>query len=204
MASQGRGDGRRRVTEPGALAPVSLFDRLDLAALRRAVGGLTDPVATALGVLVSSGAIAHDALDPEWPDRDRLVVASSLVGSEVARVLGERGGIGEAVADEDALDRMVAVARAGRASGVGARIWGVLPASALLRPAAASPLVEVGDGQRTGLMLLLPSTRANALLCAAGWTVTSSSVEPLELVGAVDRALDGAGRPQAIVLDDAD
>lgn len=204
MASQGRGDGRRHVTATGPAAPVSLFDRLDVAVLRRATAGLTDAVAFALTVLLEAGAIAHDPLDPAWPDRDRLLVASSLAPAEVARLLERGGGAGWTAPDEEVLREVVAVARAGRATGGGARTWCALPAAALTSPSAAALLVEAGSEPLAGLVALVVDGEAEALLVAAGWTVEhAADRDLLAVLGAADRALDVPERPHALVLEGA-
>lgn len=192
----------------------SLLDGADLARLRLA-GLEGGPTALALACLLQTGVAQHDPDDPEWPDRDRVLVDPALPLHAVAVVLARVGypvdegrlgqGPGRVAADA------VRAAAASREAGDPYRVFLLLDAASLREGRVWEALVQAGcDRLSTLVALVVPSVpagtpEAGAVFSAAGWRPETAAADPAEILGGLDRALArtaGAApvAPSALVL----
>lgn len=202
--------------------PRSFLDTADLASLRRA-GRDGGPAALALACLLHGGVAAHDPDDPEWADRDRVLVDPALPLRSLAGVLegagypGGEGRLGQGPGRM--LAEAVRAARASHAAGDVYRVFAVLDAGSLAVGAVWEALLESAAAHLTPLTLLVlvpPTWRivpgledrsrirkqsANSVLEAAGWRVEDAGEDPAEILGGLDRLLAaGASGPGALVI----
>lgn len=179
----------------------SLLDEADLSAVRAAAGARPGAAGVVLACLLEGGALAHATDDPDWADRDRLVVGSAALAAAVV----EAGGpvAVDVVAGGGALGLAAGLAAASVLDGGVSRVFCLLGEDAL-----DDGLLWEGALAATGptlvAVLLVGSAaegRARALLEAAGWrTASASATEPLEVLGALDRVQrDGQAGPGAVL-----
>jgi len=184
----------------------SLLDGADLARLRLA-GLEGGPTALALACLLQTGAAQHDPGDPEWPDRDRVLVDPALPLHAVAAVLGRAGypvdegrlgqGPGRVAADA------VRAAAASREAGDPYRVFLLLDAASLGEGRVWEALVTAGRERLDTLhALVVPSVPAGpqprAVFLAAGWHPETAAADPAEILGGLDRALLRTAGPLAV------
>ena len=198
--------------------PRSFLDAADLAALRRA-GLEGGPAALALACLLEGGVAEFDPEEPEWADRDRVLVDPALPLHAVAAVLDRAGyhaddgrmgqGPGRVLAEA------LRAARASKAAGDVYRVFAVLDGASLAQGAVWEALLQAAADALTPLTLLvLAPTPASApapttsnletsahiragvsrlevgdVLRAAGWRVEEASAEAAEILGGLDRLL---------------
>ena len=178
----------------------SLLDTADIPALRaRARAGAAAGMA---GALIDTGLLQFDPDDPEWSDRDRLVVAGPEAVAAVRERLADAGAELERtaqVAGGDALAIALGAAVASRLDGEVWRAWCVLDESICddgrtweaARAAAAAEL-------RT-LTVLGVGDASAGLWRACGWSVhVVPPADPVWLLGAMDQAL--VGPPTAVLV----
>lgn len=183
--------------------PRSLLDEADLAAVRAAADARPGPFAVLIACLLEGGALAHAPDDPQWPDRDRVVVGDGAVSHAVqaaggpdpvavaggGRALAVAAGLAVACALDGGVSRVYCLAD-GELTDDGA-CWEAAIAAAV----AEAPLVALlrvgGEG----------ADRARGLLGAAGWScAVASASAPLEVLGALDRVQhDGMAGPGAVL-----
>ena len=171
----------------------SLLDGADLTALRALTNGGSDAAVAA--AVVDAGLVQFDPDDPDWEDRDRVVVCGTALhaalaerlraaGADPARVLVVAGTGGEALA------LALGAAVASGLDGSGWRSWCVLDAQAC----EDGRVWEVADAVRgagaQALGAVAVGARAAALWRACGWQVHTGSVaDPVELLGGLDQLL---------------
>jgi hypothetical protein len=192
-------------------APRSLLDGADLRSLRAAAerGG---PAALVLACLLEGRAVQHDPDEPEWPDRDRLLVDPALPLRALAEACARAGypmeegrlgqGPGRVVAEA------VRAARSSLESGEVYRVYLLLAAASLADGQVWAGLVEAGREQLATLTVLVVGAgsrppRAPDVLRAAGWRVVEAPALPAEVLGALDLALaptGGDARPGAVAV----
>jgi transketolase len=197
----------------------SLSDRADLASLRAAAARYEGRFATVAACLVAGGALEHDPDDPEWPDRDRLVVGDLAAAAALTAALAEaghaqpgptdprpQGGTAPAPAAAGlaplpawgALPHAVGLAAASRLDGGVFRTWCLLGPGAVDH-GATWEAARTAAGARLDTLVALVAARSEAVaealrvFDAAGWHVTSGrGDEPAELLGAFDLACAAA------------
>ncbi|CAN5867401.1 hypothetical protein BH23ACT8_BH23ACT8_04040 [soil metagenome] len=183
-------------------APRSLLERADLAALRRTAATRTGPFGPLVTCLAEGGALAADAVDPEWPDRDRLVVSDDVAAQAVRAAFGAAGWI--AAPAGEALATALGAAMAAELDG------GVFRAWCLLGPGAADDGLLWGPARAAAVMrvppvvaAVLPGDGAAALtgcMQAAGWAVRRAAAhDVVALLGALDHALHPGDRPVLVL-----
>lgn len=202
--------------------PRSYLDAADLAALR--LTGLEGgPAALALACLLEGGVAEFDADDPEWADRDRVLVDPGLPLQAVVTVLERAGyhaddgrmgqGPGRVLAEA------LRAARASKAAGDVYRVFVVLDGASLAQGAVWEALLAAAADALTPLTLLVllsPTWRIPAMsedsfrirkessrlvLGAAGWRVEEVAADPAEILGGLDRVLTaGASGPAALAV----
>ena len=207
--------------------PGSFLDTADLAALRRA-GLEGGPAALALACLLEAGVAEFDPDEPEWADRDRVLVDPALPLHAVAAVLDRAGyhaddgrmgqGAGRVLAEA------LRAARASKAAGDVYRVFAVLDGASLAQGAVWEALLQAAADALTPLTLLVldaPTWRipsmsedpfhmrkesSRLVLEAAGWRVEEAAADAAEILGGLDRLLapaspgSGASGPSALVL----
>lgn len=178
----------------------SLLDAADLAALRRLTIGPADAVAAAL---VDTGLLQFDPDDPEWEDRDRLVIC----GEEVARAAGQR--LTAAGADPDVVVTLAATggdalalafgaAMAAGLDGGGWRAWCLLDAEACDDGRVWEVARAASDAGAATLGVLVAGGGAAPLWRACGWQVHEAPAsDPVWLLGSMDQLVSYA---PAVVL----
>lgn len=183
--------------------PRSLLDEADLAAVRAAADARPGPFAVLTACLLEGGALAHAPDDPQWPDRDRVVVGSdaSRQALEAAggpdpvavagggRALAVAAGLAVACALDGGVSRVYCLAE-GELTDDGA-CWEAAIAAASAEASLVALLRASGE----------EAERARGLLGAAGWRCAAASASaPLELLGALDRVQhDGMVGPGAVL-----
>lgn len=183
--------------------PRSLLDEADLAAVRAAADARGGSLGVVTACLLEGGALAHAPDDPQWPDRDRLVVGSAALRS----ALGEAGGPAAVALDGGgrALAVAVGLAAACALDGGVCRVfclaegdtiddglcWEAAMAAAWAGPSLIAVLAVDAAGAET----------ARGLFGAAGWrSATASASEPVEVLGALDRVSDDGAPCPGVVL----
>ena len=183
----------------------SLLDGADLPALRALNG--QGPAAAIAAAVVDSGLLHFDADDPQWEDRDRVVVCGPALHAALAQRLGAAGADPQRVlitADDGgtALALAFGAALSSAMDGGAWRSWCLLDeaacddgrtweVAAAVRDAGAEPLGAIVLGDRTA-----------ALWRACGWKVQPALVsEPVELLGGLDQVL--VAGPAVLVAVDA-
>lgn len=180
--------------------PRSLLDGADLATLRLLTTGPAEAVAAAL---VDTGLLQFDPDDPEWEDRDRLVIC----GDEVARAAGRRLSAAGADPDVvvtlaptggDALALAFGAAMAANLDGGGWRAWCVLDAEACDDGRVWEIARAASAAAPATLAVLVAGGGAAALWRACGWQAHEAPAsDPVWLLGSVDQMVAGA---PAVVL----
>lgn len=194
--------------------PRSYLDAADLGALRLA-GLEGGPAALALACLLEGGVAEFDPDDPEWADRDRVLVDPGLPLQAVVTVLERAGyhaddgrmgqGPGRVLAEA------LRAARAGKAAGDVYRVFVVLDGASLAQGAVWEALLEAAADALTPLTVLALDERAPRpdsggwgvaeILRAAGWRVEAVAGDPAEILGGLDRVLaSGASGPAALAV----
>jgi hypothetical protein len=180
--------------------PPSLLDATDLAVVRAAAAGRAGPAAVVASCLVEGGVLAYAPDEPGWRDRDRLVVASREVaavfaGADCAEPVLVEGGRALAVA--------AGLAAASTVDGDVFRVFCLLDADVVddgavweaANAARSSTLVAVVVGAGA------PVRRAGEMFASAGWcTATADADDPVEVMGALDRAYRGGEGGPGVVL----
>ena len=185
--------------------PRSLLDGTDLATLRRlTAAGPADAVAAAL---VDTGLLQFDPDDPEWEDRDRLVIC----GDEVARAAGRR--LTAAGADPDAVVTLAPTGGDALALAFGAamgatldggawRAWCLLDAEACDDGRVWEVARAASQARAATLGALVAGGGAAALWQACGWQVHEAPASDAAwLLGCLDQVVAAA---PAVVLAVAD
>lgn len=181
--------------------PRSLFDDVDLAAVRAAAAARTGDTSVVVSCLVEGGVLAWAPDDPEWPDRDRVVVSSPRLAASFAGIAG--------LGRPDVVDGGRALAAAAGAAAVGALEGGVFRVFCLLDEAAIEDgsLWEAARSARSGTLVAVvlapagPARLAGRLLSAAGWCVAEAAAdEPAEVLGGLDRVHRENGSVPGVVL----
>ncbi len=176
--------------------PRSLLDDADLAAVRTAARRRGGVGAVPVACLMEGGALAHDPTDPQWADRDRLLVSGTSWRVAVTAALvdaGYTGGAGQVPVDGG---RGLAVAAGAAAvaelDGAGARVYCLLDADALDEGLTwEGALAGARAPALTAIVLVAPSAvgRARRLFATAGWrTAVGAADDPVEVLGAFDLA----------------
>lgn len=181
----------------------SLLDTVDLPSLRELANGAAAAVAAGL---VDAGLLQFDPDDPEWLDRDRVVVC----GDEVAAAIGHR--LSAAGADPDfvvtaarnggeALALALGAATASAMDGSPWRSWCVLDAGACDDGRVWEVARAAQDSQTLGV--LVAGGDSAPLWRACGWHVQEAPAsDPVWLLGALDQVAVRA--PGVVVaVDDA-
>lgn len=179
----------------------SLLDGADLPALRERLHEDWSAAATAL---IDSGLLQFDADDPDWEDRDRLIVAGSGVAQVVRARLAGAGAVAEQVATFASSGGMAMALAFGAAlasdlDGNAWRPWAVLDESAcddgrvweVARAAAGAPAAA--------LAVIVEGDGAPELWRACGWQVHEvPPADPVWLLGALDQV--GVTGPAVVVV----
>jgi transketolase len=178
----------------------SLLDGVDLGAVRAAAGRGTGPFATAIACLQEGGVLQHDPDDPDWPDRDRVIDGASALRR------WERSEIGLqpwwTSVPRGALGAGVGAALASHLDGGIFRVWCLLDGAGVDGASwdAARAAVRYRLATLTVLALADGTDDLAQVLDAAGWRILRSSPrEPVEVLGAMDRAVAQRTGPVAIV-----
>jgi hypothetical protein len=177
--------------------PRSLLDGVDLPAVRAASARGRGELATALACLRAGGVLQHDPDDPQWMDRDRVIDGAGALGTSGP------GSWWSSALGRDALALALGAGLSSSLDGGIFRVWCLLDETAddgrtwdAARTAAAqacATLTVVTSGS--------PDVRVADLLRAAGWpTFAATSDEPVEVLGAMDRAVAHRAGPTAVVL----
>jgi transketolase N-terminal domain/subunit len=183
-------------------APRSLLERADLAALRRTAAARPGPFGPLVTCLAEGGALAADPADPEWADRDRLVVADDAAAQAVRAAFGAAGWI--CAAPGEALATALGAAMAAELDGAVFRAWCLLGPDAvddgfLWGPARAAAVLRVPPV----VVAVAPGHGARGLadcMHAAGWAVhRAAATDVVALLGALDHALHPGDRPVLVL-----
>jgi len=192
-------------------APRSLLDGVDLAALRRA-GHEGGPTGLVLSCLFDSGLVQHDPDDPEWSDRDRVLIDPALplhpVAAVMARVnypsdsarLGQ--GSGRVMADA------VGLAHSSHAAGEVFRVFALLAQASLVDGGVWAALVRAGQERLGALTLLIvgdpacdPVPEPQAILTAAHFWHRAVAADPAEILSTLDQRFAAASAgPAALAV----
>ena len=169
----------------------SLLDGVDLAHVRGLAGdGGADLIAAAL---VDTGLLQLDPDDPEWEDRDRLIVAGASVTSAVVARL-EAAGADPAVAAVSAPSGGEALALAFGAAAAAAldgnvwRAWCVLDDDACDDGRVWEVARAAQEAGVEGLAVIVAGDRWLRLWQACGWVVHEAPAgDAVWLLGALDQ-----------------
>jgi hypothetical protein len=177
--------------------PRSLLDGADLPAVRAAAARGRGAFATAIACLRAGGVLQHDPDDPGWLDRDRVIDGAHALGPSDARSWWTSAPV------RDALSLALGAGLSSSLDGGIFRVWCLLDGAAddgrtwdaaraaAAQACAALTVVAAGD----------PEARLVDLLRAAGWrTFAAAPDDPLEVLGAMDRAVAHGAGPAAVVL----
>lgn len=174
----------------------SLLDNADLAALRAA--GADGPAAAVAAALVDSGLLQFDPDDPQWEDRDRVVVAGRDLHAALDQRLREAGATTDQVVTSasgggEALALALGAAVAGGIDGGGWRSWCVLDAEACDDGRVWEVAAAAGTARPETLSAIVVGDNSAALWQACGWRVQRAPVAvPVEMLGSLDQLLVGA------------
>ncbi|HUH07837.1 MAG TPA: hypothetical protein VML96_08520 [Egibacteraceae bacterium] len=176
------------------MPPRSLFDGVDLDAVRSLAARLPPPGGVVVACLAAGGALAQDPSDPAWTDRDRLFVSPGL------RRSAETAGL---QAEADGADPHACALESQRAGAI-FRVYWVLD-----RDAAGSGEVweraRAAAGSQAAMIISITlasaaqASPAARMWEAAGWTAHGvDGNDPVAVLGAIDRGLE-APAPWAII-----
>lgn len=178
--------------------PRSLLDGADLPVIRRAAAARPGRIAALLACLLEGGVVEYAPDEPDWADRDHVVV-----GTEDLRAAIEADGGPEAVLVEGgrALAMAAGAACAGALDGGVARTYCLLDESAL-DDGAVWEAALVGPGAAlTAFVMTEEGAGARAMFDAAGWCVVEASADdPVALLGALDRVQERPTRPGMVLV----
>lgn len=183
----------------------SLLDTANLADLRGiATGGSAAAVAAAL---IDTGLLQFDPDDPEWEDRDRLVVCGADVSAAVGRRLSAAGGDPDAIVTPaatggDALAFAFGAAMSASLDGGAWRAWCLLDAAACDDGRVWEVAVAAREARPDTLGVLVAGRGSATLWRACGWNVHEAPAgDPVWLLGSLDQ-LVVAGPAVVLAVDD--
>lgn len=183
----------------------SLLDAADLQVLREfAAGG---PEAALAASLVDAGLLQFDADDPDWEDRDRVVICGPRTTAAVGRRLTAAGADPDAVVTPaptggDALAVAFGAAMAGAMDGGAWRAWCVLDAEACDDGRVWEVARAASAARPDTLGTLVAGGGTAALWLACGWRVHEApATDVVWLLGALDQLV---AQGPAVVLAVAD
>lgn len=169
----------------------SLLDGADLPVLRDLAAG--GPEAALAAALVDTGLLQFDADDPEWEDRDRVVICGPRVTAAVGRRLTAGGADPDAVVTPvpsggDALAVAFGAAMAGTMDGGAWRAWCMLDAGACDDGRVWEVARAANDARPDTLGALVAGGGSAALWQACGWRVYEApAADVVWLLGALDQ-----------------
>lgn len=181
--------------------PRSLLDTADLAALRDQVA--QGPAAAVATALIDTGLLQFDPDDPEWEDRDRIVICGADVTAAAGRRLTAAGADPDAVVTPaasggQALALAFGAAMAGTLDGGAWRAWCLLDERACDDGRIWEIARAASEARPDTMGVLVAGRGTGALWSACGWHVHEAPAsDPVWLLGAVDQ-LVAAG--PAVVL----
>jgi transketolase N-terminal domain/subunit len=182
--------------------PRSLLESADLGLLRT-LGADGGAMATA-AALVDTGLLQFDPADPEWADRDRLVVAGERCSAAVRRRLEEAGAAADragifAASGGDAMALAFGAAMAARLDGNVWRAWCLLDDDACDDGRVWEVARAAADSGSEGLGVVVVGDGSSRLWGACGWPVHEVPAgDPVWLLGALDQV--GARSPAVVVV----
>lgn len=171
--------------------PRSLLDRADLPLLRELVGG--GPADALAAALIDTGLLQFDPDDPDWEDRDRLVVAGAGVSAASGRRLTAAGAdpdaiVAPAATGGDALALAFGAAMAAAMDGGAWRAWCLLDAQACDDGRVWEVARAAAQARPQTLGVLVAGAGSAGLWRACGWQVHEApAADPVWLLGAMDQ-----------------
>lgn len=192
--------------------PRSLLERADLRRLRAAAEH--GPGAIPVACLLQGGALAFDDDEPDWPERDRLILADgSAAAAASARIDPAAlaaalvpGGAGTRWAPapaQTALAVAYGLAAAAHLAGGLWRTWCLLGDDAADAGGTWEAALAAGEAGMTDLTAVVVGRSPGAaarLFAAAGWRVDEVEADDAAAVlAALDVVLQGASEPTAVL-----
>jgi transketolase N-terminal domain/subunit len=182
--------------------PRSLLDTADLPALRAIAAG--DPADLLAATLIDTGLLQFDPDDPEWEDRDRLVVCGSSAVAATGRRLTAAGAadpdsvVTPARNGGDGLALAFGAAMAAMLDGGAWRAWCLLDADACDDGRVWEVARAAADARPETLGVLVAGGGTAGLWRACGWHVHEApAADPVWLLGSIDQLTAAA---PAVVL----
>lgn len=187
----------------------SLLDRADLATIRRAAARYPGLFATIAACLIDGGLAQFDPDDPDWDDRDRVLVGDEEAAKALTAALAAAGANAHRAVVRAAPGVAVCLATgAAMASGVDGglfRVWCLISETAVTDGLVWEGARAAAAAGVHGLAVLAVARRTDtsalsSLFAAAGWQVRQAAADDvIELLGAMDHALASTTGPVLVL-----